>query len=136
MLLSAVEPSFMEVTRARGIPMESIPRRNSHRWLISHSLYATNRLSYITPFSLIVTYIGLMPMQISTVVLAEERLGIQELEVAQEEETVVLREESASIARGMYPGKPQPISQAPSNVYVLTDEDIRQSGAIDLPNSC
>lgn len=27
----------------------------------------------------------------------------------------------------------QPISQAPSNVYVITDEDIRQSGATDLP---
>jgi hypothetical protein len=24
----------------------------------------------------------------------------------------------------------QPISEAPSNVYVITDEDIRQSGAI------
>ncbi len=28
---------------------------------------------------------------------------------------------------------PQPISQAPSNMYVVTDEDIRQSGATDLP---
>ena len=27
----------------------------------------------------------------------------------------------------------QPISQAPSNVYVITDEDIRHSGATDLP---
>jgi iron complex outermembrane receptor protein len=27
----------------------------------------------------------------------------------------------------------QPISEAPSNVYVITDEDIRQSGAVDLP---
>jgi iron complex outermembrane recepter protein len=27
----------------------------------------------------------------------------------------------------------QPISEAPSNIYVITDEDIRQSGAIDLP---
>lgn len=27
----------------------------------------------------------------------------------------------------------QPISQAPSNVYVITDEDIRTSGATDLP---
>ncbi len=27
----------------------------------------------------------------------------------------------------------QPISEAPSNVYVITDEDIRQSGATDLP---
>jgi iron complex outermembrane receptor protein len=27
----------------------------------------------------------------------------------------------------------QPISEAPSNVYVITDEDIRHSGAVDLP---
>jgi iron complex outermembrane receptor protein len=27
----------------------------------------------------------------------------------------------------------QPISEAPSNVYVITEEDIRQSGATDLP---
>jgi iron complex outermembrane receptor protein len=29
--------------------------------------------------------------------------------------------------------KEQPISQAPSNMYVITDEEIRRSGAIDLP---
>ena len=45
-----------------------------------------------------------------------------ELELLKEEETV-------SIASRYE----QPISQAPSNVYVITDEDIRQSGAIDLP---
>ena len=38
-------------------------------------------------------------------------------------------EESVSIASRYE----QPISQAPSNVYVITDEDIRQSGATDLP---
>ncbi len=46
----------------------------------------------------------------------------QELELLKEEENV-------SIASRYE----QPISQAPSNVYVITDEDIRQSGAIDLP---
>lgn len=46
----------------------------------------------------------------------------QELELLQEEETV-------SIASRYE----QPISQAASNVYVITDEDIRQSGATDLP---
>jgi iron complex outermembrane receptor protein len=46
----------------------------------------------------------------------------QDLELLKEEETV-------SIASRYE----QPISQAPSNVYVITDEDIRQSGAIDLP---
>lgn len=38
-------------------------------------------------------------------------------------------EESVSIASRYE----QPISEAPSNVYVITDEDIRHSGAIDLP---
>ena len=46
----------------------------------------------------------------------------QELELLKEEETV-------SIASRYE----QPISQAPSNVYVITDEDIRHSGAIDIP---
>ena len=46
----------------------------------------------------------------------------QELELMKEEETI-------SIASRYE----QPISQAPSNVYVITDEDIRQSGATDLP---
>ena len=27
----------------------------------------------------------------------------------------------------------QPISEAPSNMYVITDEEIRRSGAVDLP---
>jgi len=47
---------------------------------------------------------------------------IPELQLMKEEETV-------SIASRYE----QPISQAPSNVYVITDEDIRQSGAPDLP---
>ncbi len=46
----------------------------------------------------------------------------EELELLKEEETV-------SIASRYE----QPISQAPSNVYVITDEDIRHSGATDLP---
>ena len=45
-----------------------------------------------------------------------------DLELLKEEETV-------SIASRYE----QPISQAPSNVYVVTDEDIRLSGATDLP---
>jgi iron complex outermembrane recepter protein len=47
---------------------------------------------------------------------------IPELELIKEEETV-------SIASRYE----QPISQAPSNVYVITDEDIQHSGATDLP---
>lgn len=45
-----------------------------------------------------------------------------ELQLLKEEETV-------SIASRYE----QPISQAPSNVYVITDDDIRHSGATDLP---
>jgi iron complex outermembrane receptor protein len=47
---------------------------------------------------------------------------IPELQLMKEEETV-------SIASRYE----QPISQAPSNVYVITDEDIRHSGATDIP---
>lgn len=46
-----------------------------------------------------------------------------------QEETLYLKEETVSIASRYE----QPISQAPSNVYVITDEDIRHSGATDLP---
>jgi iron complex outermembrane receptor protein len=45
------------------------------------------------------------------------------------EELQFLKEETVSIAVR----HEQPISQAPSDVYVITDEDIRQSGATDLP---
>lgn len=46
-----------------------------------------------------------------------------------QEETLYLKEETVSIASRYE----QPISQAPSNVYVITDEDIRNSGATDIP---
>jgi len=42
---------------------------------------------------------------------------------------LIKEEESVSIAAR----HEQPISQAPSNVYVITDEDIRHSGATDIP---
>src|SRR3989441_8832340 len=45
------------------------------------------------------------------------------------EELRLLKEETVSIAVR----HEQPISEAPSNVYVITDEDIRHSGATDLP---
>jgi len=41
-----------------------------------------------------------------------------------------LQEETVSIAAL----HEQPISEAPSNVYVITEEDIRQSGALDIPS--
>ena len=46
-----------------------------------------------------------------------------------QEEALYLKEETVSIASRYE----QPISEAPSNVYVVTDEDIRRSGATDLP---
>ena len=45
------------------------------------------------------------------------------------EELLLLKEETVNIAAR----HEQPISEAPSNVYVITDEDIRHSGATDLP---
>ncbi len=45
------------------------------------------------------------------------------------DETLYLKEETVSIASQ----HEQPISQAPSNVYVITDEEIRRSGATDVP---
>ena len=51
-----------------------------------------------------------------------DQVSIPELELIKEEETV-------SIASRYE----QPISEAPSDVYVVTDDDIRQSGATDLP---
>jgi iron complex outermembrane recepter protein len=45
------------------------------------------------------------------------------------EELLLLKEETVSIAVR----HEQPISEAPSNVYVITDEDIRHSGATDIP---
>lgn len=43
----------------------------------------------------------------------------------------ILKEEKESISRGL--GQEQLISEAPANVYVITDEDIRHSGATDIP---
>ena len=45
------------------------------------------------------------------------------------EELVFLREETVVTANL----REQPISEAPSNIYVISAEDIRQSGATDLP---
>ena len=46
-------------------------------------------------------------------------------------ELELLREETETISRGLL--QERPISEAPSNVYVITDEDIRHSGATDIP---
>jgi outer membrane cobalamin receptor len=46
-----------------------------------------------------------------------------------QDEALYLKEETVSIASRYE----QPISRAPSDVYVITDEDIRNSGATDIP---
>ena len=46
-----------------------------------------------------------------------------------QDEALYLREETVNIASRYE----QPISQAPPDVYVITDEDIRNSGATDVP---
>jgi len=63
--------------------------------------------------------------------LSHDRVAAEEPKPEITEELKLLKEEDVSIAIGL--GREQPISQAASNVYVITDEDIRQSGAIDLP---
>lgn len=50
-------------------------------------------------------------------------------EQALKSELLYLKEETVSIASRYE----QPISEAPSNVYVITDKDIRNSGATDIP---
>jgi len=45
------------------------------------------------------------------------------------DETLYLKEETVSVASRYE----QPISKAPSDVYVITDEDIKLSGATDIP---
>ena len=76
---------------------------------------------------------ALLTVGLSAPVQAETQPGrlhvpAQEAPLAEELE-LIKEEESVSIASRY----DQPISQAASNVYVITDEDIRQSGAIDIP---
>ncbi len=63
-----------------------------------------------------------------TLALAETAIPLPAT-VLSEELELMKEEESVSIAARYE----QPISQAPSNVYVITDEDIRHSGATDIP---
>ena len=77
---------------------------------------------------------ALLTVGLSAPVLAEMQpeasQPAQEAPLAEELE-LIKEEESVSIASRY----DQPISQAASNIYVITDEDIRQSGAIDIPTS-
>ncbi len=72
------------------------------------------------------------PSQSATDTSVQE-VKIEELELLKEEESDPRMEESVSIGSGIFPGTPKPISKSPSNVYIITDDDIRQSGAIDIP---
>src|SRR2546422_7840431 len=81
------------------------------------SIPTPTRLLLITVFTA-----TLVTMPPGSVIAAELQEGALE-------ELRFLKEETVSIAVR----HEQPISQAPSNVYVITDEDIRHSGATDLP---
>ena len=77
--------------------------------------------------SLFLTLISSAIVLVVAQAVAEESPERARAEVSEELE--FLREEMVSIAVR----HEQPISEAPSNVYVITDEDIRQSGATDIP---
>ena len=86
------------------------------------------RLTALSKFLLLGVLTILLVIQVPLPAYAEEsrtrsdQTLIPELELIKEEETV-------SIASRYE----QPISQAPANVYVITDEDILHSGATDIP---
>ncbi|CUQ66909.1 putative TonB-dependent receptor [Candidatus Nitrospira inopinata] len=64
-----------------------------------------------------------------TSVLVSARAEPMETDHGSSDVFSLLKEESVSTALR----REQPISQAPSNVYVITAEDIRHSGAVDVP---
>jgi iron complex outermembrane receptor protein len=75
--------------------------------------------------------IVLLPLEPVTAQTAnhQKKLGTPVDHSMPDELLLLKEEETVSIASR----HEQPISQAPSNVYVITDEDIRHSGAVDLP---
>lgn len=96
------------------------------RWPISHRIQG--RWDFPPGYPLLLATALTASVVTSTPALAPAA----EPEPSQErplEELELLKEETVSIAAR----REQPISQAPSEVFVITDEDIRQSGAIDIP---
>jgi iron complex outermembrane recepter protein len=91
------------------------------RGILSPSTYHSIPLACLKPLLLPVLFALFTPLLTATGQEPSERVS-EELELMKEEETVTIASRYE-----------QPISEAPSNVYVITDEDIRQSGAIDLP---
>ncbi len=75
-----------------------------------------------------IALLGLFPVAARTAEQKSE-LGAPPPQGIPDELQLLKEEETVSIASRYE----QPISQAPSNVYVITDEDIRHSGATDLP---
>jgi len=86
-------------------------------------IFTLARLSYVANALLI-----LIPIAAQTADYKNES-GSPHNHSIPDELQLLKEEESVSIASRYE----QPISQAPSNVYVITDEDIRHSGATDLP---
>ncbi len=81
-----------------------------------------NRACHLTRLSVLVLLsLSVMAGSVHALVAQSESGGLEEIRL--------LQEETVSIAVR----REQPISEAPSNVYVITDEDIRHSGATDLP---
>ncbi len=79
-----------------------------------------------------VMFAALLTARLSSPAAAELPAAIfgESLSVSANNDLELLKEEETVSIASRYE---QPISQAPSNVYVVTDEDIRQSGATDLP---
>jgi outer membrane receptor for ferrienterochelin and colicin len=85
----------------------------------------------LSPTSLALVAIALLMVLPVAARTAEQKseLGAPPPQGIPDELQLLKEEETVSIASRYE----QPISQAPSNVYVITDEDIRHSGATDLP---
>ena len=83
---------------------------------------------YLVPMAIVLLVLPICPVLAQEASMEPPRMSSQ-TDQALKEELLFLKEETVSIASRYE----QPISEAPSNVYVITDEDIRQSGATDIP---
>lgn len=80
-------------------------------------------------FALQVSAVGLTSFLCCVAYVSAADLPLDELTQGMIDEMRFLKEETVVTAIR----REQPISEAPSNIYVITDEDIRQSGATDVP---
>jgi iron complex outermembrane recepter protein len=123
LLLSAKIRSFLSIALTANRPL-SWTARKIGAWKkrdLTPSTYHSIRLSCDTK-RLLFQLLFVLFTPLFTAAGQESVSSSEELELLKEEETVsiAVRHE-------------QPISEAPSNVYVITDEDIRHSGAVDIP---